>query len=88
MWDDVIHTCSNQLLFCDDSCIDAWLARTGHEEGYRMDLATLWRLAAGWYAGRLDRGYERREPAQALSYFRDVGLRGSFWGLPESDPPE
>jgi hypothetical protein len=55
MWEDVIHTCSNQLLFCDDACIDAWLAHTGHAEGYRMDLATLWRFAAGWYAGRLDR---------------------------------
>ncbi|MEZ5250459.1 MAG: organomercurial lyase [Ilumatobacteraceae bacterium] len=47
MWDDVIHTCSNQLLFCDDACIDAWLDRTGNEEGYRMDLATLWRFALG-----------------------------------------
>ena len=29
----------------------------GHERGYVMDLTTLWRLASGWYAGRLDRGY-------------------------------
>jgi hypothetical protein len=34
-------------------------------------------------AGRLDRGYRRREPAAAAEYFREVGLRGSFWGLPE-----
>jgi hypothetical protein len=85
MWDDVIHTCSNQLLFCDDRCIDTWLDRTGNVEGYRMDLATLWRFAAKWYAGRLDRGYRRREPAQALSYFREVGLRGAFWGLPDTE---
>lgn len=84
MWDDVIHTCSNQLLFCDDACIDRWLERTGHDEGYRMDVATLWRFAAGWYAGRLDRGYRRREPSEALAYFREVGLEGAFWGLPES----
>ena len=84
MWDDVIHTCSNQLLFCDDSCIDTWLERTGNHEGYRMDLATLWRFAAGWYAGRLDRGYTRREPADARSYFREVGLHGAFWGLTDA----
>ncbi|MCU1367512.1 MAG: Membrane protein [Ilumatobacteraceae bacterium] len=84
MWDDVIHTCSNQLLFCDDSCIDKWLEATGNHEGYRMDLPTLWRFAANWYSGRLDRGYRRREPAEALSYFQDVGLRGSFWGLPDN----
>lgn len=81
MWDDVIHTCSNQLLFCDDSCIDAWLDATGNDEGYRMDLATLWRFASDWYTGRLTRGYRRREPAEAAAYFAQVGLAGPFWGL-------
>ena len=38
---------------------------TGHERGYVMDLATLWRLARGWYEGRLERGYQRREPSHA-----------------------
>jgi hypothetical protein len=83
MWDDVIHTCSNQLLFCDDTCIDRWLDATGNDEGYRMDLTTLWRFASKWYAGRLDRGYRRREPAEAHAYFDEVGLRGPFWGLPD-----
>lgn len=83
MWDDVIHTCSNQLLFCDDECIDSWLDTNGLGEGYRMDLATLWRFASDWYTGRLDRGYQRREPAAARSYFESVGLEGSFWGLPD-----
>ena len=46
-----------------------------------MDLPTLWRLARGWYAGRLDRGYVRRDPSQAAEYFRAVGLSGAFWGL-------
>lgn len=81
VWDDVLYTCSNQLLFCDDACIDAWLTREGHAEGYRMDLETLWRFASGWYAGRLERGYRRREPSEAASYFRKVGLSGEFWGL-------
>jgi hypothetical protein len=82
MWDDVVHTCSNQVLFCGDGCIDTWLARAGQSEGYRMDLSTTWRFAAGWYAGRLDRGYRRREPGEALDYFAEVGLSGPFWGLP------
>ena len=47
-----------------------------------MDLATLWRLARGWYAGRLDRGYTRKEPSEAAAYFAEVGLSGPFWGLP------
>lgn len=87
MWDDVVHTCSNQLLFCDDRCIDSWLDATGNTNGYRMDLATLWRFAAGWYAGRLDHGYRRREPSEALGYFREVGLHGPFWGLEPGSTP-
>ena len=81
MWDDVVFTCGNQRVFCDDDCLDAWLAHEGRERGYATDLATVWRLASGWYTGRLDRGYVRREPAAAHEYMRGVGLSGSFWGL-------
>lgn len=81
MWDDVVFTCGNQRLFCGTGCVDAWLARTGNPRGDVLDLPTLWRLARHWYAGRLERDYTRREPAQAREYLREVGLRGPFWGL-------
>lgn len=84
MWDDVVHTCGHQRIFCSADCVDAWLRSHGHTRGYVMDLATLWRLASGWYAGRLQRGYQRREPTEAADYLRGVGLAGAFWGLPES----
>jgi hypothetical protein len=79
MWDDVLHTCGHQRLFCCESCVDAWLAATGRAKGYVMDLVTLWRLARGWYAGRLERGYRRREPGGAAAYFAETGLTGPFW---------
>jgi len=81
IWDDVVRSCSHQRIFCDDACVDRWLASTGNERGYVMDLATLWRLASRWYEGRLDRGYTRRDPATARTFFESVGLRGPFWGL-------
>jgi hypothetical protein len=81
MWDDVVHTCAHQRIFCSEACVERWLASTSSERGYVMDLTTLWRLARGWYRGRLDRGYVRREPAEAAAYFRDAGLDGAFWGL-------
>jgi hypothetical protein len=81
IWDDVVHTCGNQRLFCSEACVDDWLARTGNERGYVLDLPTLWRLAAHWYDGRLEHGYTRRDPSTAAAYFREVGLSGPFWGL-------
>lgn len=82
VWDDVVHACRTQRIFCDTACVTGWFARTGAACGYSMDLPTLWRLARGWYAGRLERGYQRREPIEAASYFASVGLSGPFWGLP------
>jgi Alkylmercury lyase len=81
MWDDVVHTCRHQRLFCSERCVDTWCRRTGSERGYVMDLRTLWRLASHWYDGRLNRGYVRREPEAAKEYLRSVGLAGPFWGL-------
>jgi Alkylmercury lyase len=80
MWDDVVHTCGHQRLFCSEACVDAWLSDRGNERGHVMDLATLWRLASHWYDGRLEPGYRRREPAEAAAYFAEVGLTGPFWG--------
>jgi hypothetical protein len=81
MWDDVVHTCGHQRIFCSRNCVSSWLHDTGQDEGYVMDLPTLWRLASHWYDGRLDRGYVRREPSAAQDYLRSVGLSGPFWGL-------
>jgi len=83
MWDDVVHTCGNQRIFCSEQCVTDWLRRTGNQPGYVMNLPTLWRLASGWYAGRFERGYVRREPSVAADYLRAVGLSGPFWGLPD-----
>lgn len=81
IWDDVVRSCRHQRLFCNTGCVDAWLTASGNQLGYVMDLVTLWRLAQGWYAGRLDHGYTRRDPSTAAAYFRQVGLKGTFWGL-------
>ncbi|MFB6894013.1 organomercurial lyase [Kitasatospora sp. NPDC056327] len=81
MWDDVVHTCAHQRLFCSADCVDDWLAATGNPRGAVLDLATLWRLAAHWYDGRLGSPYTRREPAAAAGHLRSVGLSGEFWGL-------
>jgi hypothetical protein len=83
MWDDVVFTCSRQRIFCSPDCVESWVQVHGRTRGEIADLAALWRLASGWYAGRLDRGYVRREPSQSAEYLRSVGLKGAFWGLPD-----
>ncbi|MFI7174951.1 MULTISPECIES: hypothetical protein [Streptomyces] len=48
-----------------------------------MDLPTLWHFAGDWHTQTPGPGFVRRDPAAAASYFAGVGLRGSFWGLPD-----
>ena len=81
MWTDVIHTCGNQRIFCNEECLDSWLVQSQNQKGYVMSLATLWNLASHWYEGRMSLDYKRREPETAAQYFREAGLSGSFWGL-------
>ena len=81
MWTDVVHTCGNQRIFCNEECLDSWLVQSHNEKGYVMNLATLWNLASRWYDGRMALNYRRREPETAAQYFREAGLSGSFWGL-------
>jgi hypothetical protein len=58
-----------------------WLTESAHQRSSVLDLPTLWQLAAGWYAGRLERGYIRRAPSAVADYLRSVGLSGTFWAL-------
>lgn len=81
IWPDAAHACENQLIFCNEGCVNTWLESLGHDRGYVMTLDTLWNLAAHWYEGRLDTPYLRRDPTAAAEYFRGVGLHGAFWGL-------
>lgn len=45
IWDDVLRSCSNQLIFCE-GCVEAWLDPTHNSRGYVMDMPTPWHLAS------------------------------------------
>jgi hypothetical protein len=87
VWNDVVHTCQHQRIYCNHDCLDSDLAaHHAADNGARFDIPTLWKLAQHWYAGRLDRGYRRRDPASASSYFAKVGLTGPFWATTATGP--
>lgn len=81
IWNDVVHACANQRIYCNEVCVTEWLLRKDVQLGAMLSLEELWNLASGWYAGRLESGYVRRDPTAATDYFRSVGLSGEFWGL-------
>jgi hypothetical protein len=80
-WNDVVYTCRHKRPFCSESCVSNWLPISGNGRDYVLDLDTLWRLAWGWYDGRIERSDSRREPAAAREYLRADGSTGEFWSL-------
>ena len=87
MWDDVVHTCSNQRLFCGEACVDAWVEGVGEAKGYVMDLATLWRFASHWYDGRLAMRLHPAGPGDRAAVLpRLSACVGPFWGVYASVP--
>jgi hypothetical protein len=50
-------------------------------EGCVMPIQTCWDLARKWYAGRLERDWQRPGQAQAQQLFDKLGLKGAFWDL-------
>jgi hypothetical protein len=87
VWDDVVHACQHQRIFCNDTCLNLYLAEhSPTDPGFQFDIHTLWNLARHWYEGRLDREYKRREPSSAAAYFASVGLTGPFWDTTRPHP--
>jgi Alkylmercury lyase len=77
MWDDVAYTCGNQRIFCSEDCVAVWLNESGHQRGSVLDLETLWRLAAGWYAGPSRAWICPPRASAAADYLRSIGLSRS-----------
>ncbi|MFB6673041.1 organomercurial lyase [Streptomyces sp. NPDC056390] len=71
-WDDVVHTsvCSATATVSTPGCAG---------RGRSADTSWIWPRCG---ALRVT-GTRARDPAAAASYFAEVGLHGSFWGLPE-----
>jgi hypothetical protein len=85
-WDDVVTTCANIRLFCDESHVEAW-KRAGKTRAAPppadrvISAVTMWRLAQPWYGDRLDPGWSSRTAAAAQRLLTQAGLTGDFWRL-------
>lgn len=46
-----------------------------------MSLQTCWDLAPKWYAGRMERDWQRPNKETTQRLFENLGLKGEFWNL-------
>jgi hypothetical protein len=61
--------------------VERWCEERGMTVGEVVPAERCFELARRWYAGRLERGWQRRSPEAMEATFRAVGLTSDFWRL-------
>lgn len=81
LWDNVIYSCANMLVFRTTEQVDEWCKRHNVAKGQVVPIEQAWDLAIAWYGNYLDDAWTRKSRQQAESIFEKVGLNDSFWRL-------
>lgn len=81
VWDNVIYTCSVQLLFRNEAEVDGWCSTRGIPKGDVRPINQIWDFAAEWYGTHLDVNWKKWSLHDAIDIFRRHGLTGSTWSL-------
>lgn len=81
LWDNVIYTCANMLVFENTSEVEEWCQRHGVQKGQVLPIEQVWELAKMWYGNYLEDTWTRKTPEYAESIFRKTGLTGAFWEM-------
>ncbi|CAF1080267.1 unnamed protein product [Didymodactylos carnosus] len=79
LWDNVIYTCANILIFKTENDIDQWCKHHNKPKGVALSVEQLWSLSKLWYGNYLDPNFKRKSKQLAESIFTQVGLIGDFW---------
>lgn len=80
-WDNVIYTCSNMLIFENESQIDKWSERHQISKGDVQPIAKIWAFAQRWYGNHLNPDWKKWTVDEAKVIFAEFELTGPIWDL-------
>ena len=79
-WDDIIHTCSNTMLFFSNrEHFDAW--SDTNKAGEVLTIEQAIELGGPLSRGRMDLNYEKPSASELANHFKAMGLTGRFWAV-------
>jgi hypothetical protein len=81
LWDNVIYTCANILIFENENAVDNWCKRHNKPKGAVVPIEQAWTLSKIWYGNYLDSGFTRKTKEIAAEMYAKAGLTGDFWKL-------
>ncbi len=80
-WDNVVYTCSVQLLFRDEAQVNAWCAARGIPKGDVRPIEQVWNFAVEWYGRHADLDWTKWTVREAIEIFARHHLSGPVWSL-------
>ena len=80
-WDNVLYTCSVQLLFREGKEVDEWCATRGIAKGDVRPIEQIWKFAGDWYGRHADANWTKWTIQEAAEIFKRHGLSGPVWAL-------
>lgn len=80
-WDNVVYTCSVQLLFRNEAQVDEWCATRGIQKGDVRSVAQVWDFATEWYGRHADANWTKWTVQEAIKIFARHHLMGPIWTL-------
>jgi len=80
-WDNVVYTCSVQLLFRNEIQVDEWCEARGIKKGDVRPLEQVWNFATEWYAHHADSNWTKWTIKEAIEIFSRHNLDGPVWTL-------
>ncbi|WP_305952324.1 alkylmercury lyase family protein [Emticicia oligotrophica] len=83
VWDNVVYTCSNMLIFENEEQINDWSARHNIPKGDIQPIEKFFNFAKKWYCNHLSPEWTKWTIEEAKQMFRDHELHGKIWELGE-----
>ncbi|OAA55379.1 Alkylmercury lyase [Cordyceps fumosorosea ARSEF 2679] len=80
-WDNVIYTCSVQLVFHNEAEVDEWCATRGIPKGDVRPIKQIWDFAAEWYGRHADADWTKWSLSEATEIFERHKLTGPIWAI-------
>lgn len=80
-WDNVVYTCSVQLLFRDEAQVNEWCVARGIPKGDVRSIGQVWNFATEWYARHADADWAKWTVREAIEIFARHHLTGPVWAL-------
>ena len=80
-WDNVVYTCSNMLVFENESQINEWSKRHNIPKGDIQPISNIWAFSKEWYGDHLNPEWTKWTMQEAKEMFARYNLTGPTWEL-------